>query len=121
MAHAALSRAVTIYRGDFLEGAEDAAWLWRERERLRKPYLAALRWLVRHPGDDGERSFEMLDRLLYETPFDVEAVKLRLDGMTSESRTRDATVEYERWKTAYRATVGAEAPEIWQPPLLAKC
>jgi LuxR family maltose regulon positive regulatory protein len=120
-ARAAFSRAVQTYRGDFLEGAEDAAWLWRERERLRKPYLAALRWLVRHPSDDREGSVELLDRLLDETPFDVEAVKLRLDVMTTEMRTLDATAEYARWKSAYRATLGAEAPEIWQPPVLANC
>jgi ATP/maltotriose-dependent transcriptional regulator MalT/DNA-binding SARP family transcriptional activator len=120
-ARAAFLRAVQTYRGDFLEGAEDAAWLWRERERLRKPYLAALRWLVRHPSDDFERSVALLDRLLEETPFDVEAVKLRLDVMTKDMRTLDATLEYARWKSAYRATVGAEAPEIWQPPVLANC
>ena len=120
-ANAAFLRAVTVYRGDFLEGAEDAAWLWRERDRLRKPYLAALRWLVRHPSDELERNVELLDRLLDETPFDVEAVKLRLDGMTGESRARDAAAEYERWKAAYRATVGSEAPEIWLPPALAPC
>jgi DNA-binding SARP family transcriptional activator len=111
-------RAVGAYHGEFLEGAEEAAWLWRERERVRKPYLAALRWLVRHPSDDPARNAALLDRLLEETPFDLDAVKLRLDGMARELRTRDAVAEYERWKSAYRTTVGGEAPEIWQPPLL---
>jgi ATP/maltotriose-dependent transcriptional regulator MalT/DNA-binding SARP family transcriptional activator len=109
------SRAVESYRGDFLEGAEDAAWLLRERERLRKPYLAALRWLVKNPGNDVAKRSALLDRLLDETPFDFEAVKLRLDFVTNDLGTRDAAAEYERWKVAYRATVGSEAPDIWRP------
>ena len=106
-AYAAVLQAVTTYRGDFLEGAEDAAWLWRERERLRKPYLAALRWLVRHPGDDMERSIELLDRLLDETPFDVEAVKRRLDVMTKELRAPEAAQEYARRSAPKRPRSGS--------------
>lgn len=92
----------------------------RERERLRKSYLAALRWLVHDPEADLGQGAPLLARLLEEAPFDVDAVKLRLESLMRELRTSDAAAEYDRWRNAYRASIGSEAPGIWHRPLCAE-
>jgi adenylate cyclase len=68
---AALARAVSLYRGDLLEGlALDEpwfeSWLVAERERLRELALAALAKLLRHQRDTGatEAALQTALRLL---------------------------------------------------------
>jgi len=46
-------------------------------------------------------------------PFELEAVKMRLDALCRESRVAEAKRDYEDWRSRYRAAVGADAPEIW--------
>jgi DNA-binding SARP family transcriptional activator len=116
-ARRSFSAAVDLYRGDFLEGLEDGGWQWRERERMNAACLEALRWLV--ADLEGGASFRrlMLDRLLEFAPFDIDAVRTRLELMLGEMRVEDARREYEGWKQRYRASVGSEPPELWDGPV----
>ncbi len=68
-----LQAAIDTYRGDFLDGTDDGAWILRERERLRKPYLWALRRLVRESEDDPSRHAALLARLNAEASLEGEA------------------------------------------------
>ena len=114
-ARRAFAEAVALYGGELVAGACEGAWLVRERERLRMAYLEALRSLIQLETGDAERRASYVDRLLEEVPWDVEAVRVRLGMMTTQLRTHEAEVEYERWKAAYRLTTGADAPHIWTP------
>jgi DNA-binding SARP family transcriptional activator len=106
--------AVELYRGDFLEGADDGGWQWRERERLHAACLEALRWLAAdEPGDRSVRRLA-LDRLLEFAPYDIDAVRMRLKLMVAESRIGDARRDYAEWKARYRTAVGADPPEVWE-------
>jgi len=109
--------AAELYRGEFLDGIEDGGWQWRERERLHAAALEALRWLAADPEGDPEFRRHVLERLLEIAPFEIDAVRRRLDFMTAEMRVSDARRDYDAWKARYRATVGAEPPEVWRPPL----
>jgi DNA-binding SARP family transcriptional activator len=111
--------AVDLYHGDFLEGMHEGGWQWRERERLRADCLEALRWLAQAKqrcGDlPGHR--HVVERLLEVAPFDLDAVKMRLDALWREQRHAEAERDYSEWRSRYRAAVGAEAPNIWSAPL----
>jgi LuxR family maltose regulon positive regulatory protein len=107
--------AVDLYRGDFLEGMQEGGWQWRERELLRAGCLEGLRWLAdlaREAGDVRGQRFAV-ERLLEVAPFELEAVKMRLEALCRESRVAEAKRDYEEWRSRYRAAVGADAPEIW--------
>ncbi|MDQ2858943.1 MAG: tetratricopeptide repeat protein [Candidatus Eremiobacteraeota bacterium] len=105
-----------LYRGDFVEGIDDGGWQWRERERLRAVALEALRWLSNDATRDAVFRRLMLERLLEIAPFEIQAVRQRLDLLVSELRFVDASREYEDWKRQYRNAVGRQPPEIWQGP-----
>jgi DNA-binding SARP family transcriptional activator len=106
--------ATELYRGDFLDGMDEGGWQWHERERLRAACLEALRWIASDTGEP-EAARLALERLLEVAPFDLEAVKMHLDGLVREMRVAEARRDYADWRTRYRAAVGAEAPEIWEP------
>ncbi len=108
--------AIELYRGEFLEGIEDGGWQWRERERLRASALEALRWLASDQHAEGTFRRLMLDRLLEVAPFDIDAVRMRLELMVRECRLAEARRDYEDWKARYRSSVGADPPDFWQPP-----
>ncbi len=108
--------AAELYRGEFLDGIEDDGWQWRERERLHAAALEALRWLAADAEGDPEFRRHILERLLEIAPFELDAVRRRLDLMAAELRVVDARRDYDAWKARYRATVGVEPPEIWRPP-----
>jgi ATP/maltotriose-dependent transcriptional regulator MalT/DNA-binding SARP family transcriptional activator len=105
--------AIDLYRGEFLEGIEDGGWQWRERERLRAACLEALRWLAADRGGDANLRRLALERLLDVAPFDINAVRMRLELMAAEMRHAEARRDYEEWKARYRATIGADPPEVW--------
>ena len=108
--------AVDLYGGDFLEGMQEGGWQWRERELLRAGCLEALRWLADlalRSGDVRAQRFAV-ERLLEVAPFELEAVKARLDALCRESRVVEAKRDYEEWRSRYRAAVGADAPDVWQ-------
>ena len=114
-ARANYQAAVSLYRGDFLEGMQEGGWQWRERERLRATCLEALRWLAAERTQAGDIRGRRLahERLLEVAPFDLEAVKARLDALCEESRIAEAKRDYAEWRARYLSAVGAEAPEIW--------
>ncbi len=49
----AYEKAVSLYRGDFLEDEPYAEWCWEERERLREAYLGLLSKLAALHADQG--------------------------------------------------------------------
>ncbi|HLJ83317.1 MAG TPA: BTAD domain-containing putative transcriptional regulator [Candidatus Eremiobacteraceae bacterium] len=108
--------AVDLYRGDFLEGMQEGGWQWRERELLRAGCLESLRWLADFARKTGDARAQRsaVERLLEVAPFELEAVKTRLDALCRESRIAEAKRDYEEWRSRYRAAVGAEAPDIWR-------
>jgi ATP/maltotriose-dependent transcriptional regulator MalT/DNA-binding SARP family transcriptional activator len=110
--------AVDLYRGDYLEGFADAGWQWRERERFRADCLEALRWIARDREAAGDTSGERVavEKLLEVSPFDLDAVRMRLDALVRERRGDEAVRDYAAWRARYRQTVGAEAPAIWDAP-----
>lgn len=114
-ARAEYRSAVDLYRGEYLEGFVDAGWQWRERERVRADILEALRWLARDceaVGDaPGERA--AVEKLLEVSPFDLDAVRMRLDALVRERRAEDALRDYAAWRVRYKQTVGTDAPPIW--------
>ena len=112
----AYRKAAELYRGEFLDGMEDGGWQWRERERLRAAALETLRWLSLDDAGDATFRRLVLDRLLEVAPFDIDAVRLRLDLMIAERRAGDARRDYADWRARYRSSVGVEAPAIWTSP-----
>ena len=107
-----------LYRGDFLDSMHEGGWQWRERERLRATCIEALRWLAkdREEAHDAAGQRLVVDRLLEVAPFDLTAVKMRLDALSREMRVSEARRDYQEWRARYKAAVGAEAPDIWHAP-----
>lgn len=108
--------AIECYRGEFLDGMADGGWQWRERERLRADFLEALRYVAADRAAETTFRLAMLDRLLDVAPFDLEAIRMRLDLMVVARRTAEARRDYEAWKARYRDAVGTDAPEVWHAP-----
>lgn len=107
--------AIDLYRGEYLEGFADAGWQWRERERLRADCLEALRWLARDREAAGDATGEriVVEKLLEVSPFDLDAVRMRLDALVRERRGDEAVRDYAAWRSRYKQTVGADAPAVW--------
>jgi DNA-binding SARP family transcriptional activator len=112
-ARRAYAGAIEIYRGDFMDGFEDGNWQWRDRERLRAAFLEALRWLAHDADGETLARSSAIDRLLETTPFDIDAIRLRLELMAASHQLSEARRTYEDWKARYRAAVGPDPPEVW--------
>ena len=110
--------AVDLYRGDFLEGMQEGGWQWHERERLRAACIEALRWIAqdREAARDATGLRLAVERILEIAPFDLEAVRMRLEALAAELRFAEAERDYAAWRERYRAAVGAEAPDFWKSP-----
>jgi ATP/maltotriose-dependent transcriptional regulator MalT/DNA-binding SARP family transcriptional activator len=108
--------AAELYRGEFLDGIEDGGWQWRERERLRAACLEALRWLAADTQTEAAGRQLVLDRLLEIAPFDIDAVRRRLDLMAADHRVAEARRDYDEWRLRYRSVVGADPPDVWNVP-----
>jgi LuxR family maltose regulon positive regulatory protein len=110
--------ATDLYHGDFLEGLHEGGWQWHERDRLRAACLDALRWIAQARRSSGDLAGHRraVERLLEVAPFDLEAVKMRLDALWREQRGAEAERDYREWRNRYRSAVGADAPEIWTAP-----
>jgi DNA-binding SARP family transcriptional activator/tetratricopeptide (TPR) repeat protein len=112
-ARAAYLAAMELYGGEFLDGLDEGDWQWRERERLRAGAAEALRWLAQDRAADRALRRLALDRLLEIAPYDIEAVRARLDALVEEGRPGDAEREYAAWRRRYRGVVGADPPVVW--------
>ena len=108
--------AADLYRGDFLEGMQEGGWQWHERERLRAACIEALRWIAqnREAAHDATGLRLAVERILEVAPFDLEAVRMRLDALIGEMRFAEAEQDYAAWRARYRGAVGAEAPDFWK-------
>ena len=117
-ARQAYEAAAQLYRGDFLDGMHEGGWQWRERERLRASCIEALRWIASECETAGDRAGhrQTVERLLEVSPFDLDAVKMRLEALCREMRFSEAARDYEDWRGRYRAAVGADPPEVWKAP-----
>jgi LuxR family maltose regulon positive regulatory protein len=117
-ASAAYADALAIYAGDLLDGFEDGVWHLRERARLRDGALEAARTLIGDTTADDDVRARAIDRLLQLAPFDVEAMRARLERLTAARRIGEARTEYEHWRERYVAAFGDPPPEFWQAPRL---
>lgn len=118
-ARAAYADALEAYRGDLLDGYEDGTWHLRERARLRDAALEAARALVADSQTSEAVRSRAIERLLQLAPFDVDAMRARLDGLAAARRIGEARGEYDRWRQRYTEVFGDAPPEFWQPPRLA--
>ncbi|MBD5636104.1 MAG: winged helix-turn-helix domain-containing protein, partial [Candidatus Eremiobacteraeota bacterium] len=101
-ARMAYGEAIALYVGEFLDGYDDGDGQWRERERSSADAVEALRWLASDAAADRTLRRNALDRLLEIAPYDIEAVRTRLEALADEGRTSDAEREYDAWRRRYR-------------------
>ncbi len=112
---ASYARIALAYTGDLLDGFLDP-WPQRERERFRGVALEALRAVLERERDPATR-LTLIDRVLDIAPFDVAAVRERLDALAADARLPDARRAYRAWRERYRDSLGDEAPDVWSPPV----
>ncbi|MEO6991073.1 MAG: hypothetical protein ABI346_04690, partial [Candidatus Baltobacteraceae bacterium] len=74
--------------------------------------LETLRWIAVDATDEVAGRLA-LERLLTIAPFDLEAVRMRLDLLVRERRVAEARRDYAEWRARYLATVGTDPPEVW--------
>ncbi len=109
-AEAALRRAATLYRGDFLADEPDAEWALPERARLRVLAGRVLRALagIRVRAGELEAASELLQRLAELEPLDVEAQRQLLTLLLRRGRRSEAARRYEVVARRFRRAFGEE-------------
>jgi len=109
-AEAALLRAATLYRGDFLADEPDAEWALPERARLRALAGRVLRALagIRVRAGELEAASELLQRLAELEPLDVEAQRQLLTLLLRRGRRSEAARRYEVVARRFRRAFGEE-------------
>jgi DNA-binding SARP family transcriptional activator len=120
-AEAALARAATLYRGDFLADEPDAEWAMRERDRLRAlagRVLRALAGMYLRAGELDAASDHLL-RLADLEPLDVDAQRQMLTLLLRRGRRTEATRRYEvvcrRFRRAFGEEPSFELAELAKP------
>ena len=117
-AEAALARAATLYRGDFLADEPDAEWALPERARLRSLAGRVLRSLagIRVRAGELDAASELLQRLAELEPLDVEAQRQLLTLLLRRGRRTEAARRYEvvarRFRRAFGEEPGFELSEL---------
>ena len=108
----ALTRAVTLYRGDFLSDEPYAEWAFAERDRLRDLAGQALRTLadVKQSTGDLEGATEQLHRLAELEPFDMNIQRELLVLLLRRGRHTEAQRRHEVVRRRYRRTFGEDPP-----------
>lgn len=111
-AEPALTRAVALYRGDFLSDEPYAEWAFPERDRLRDLAGKALRSLahVKRAMGDLEGATEQMHRLAELEPFDLDIQREHLALLVRRGRHADAQRRHEIVRRRYRRTFGEEPP-----------
>jgi DNA-binding SARP family transcriptional activator len=120
-AEAALARAASLYRGDFLVDEPDADWAVAERDRLRTLAGRVLRALAGLHVRAGEldAASENLLRLADLEPLDVDAQRQMLTLLMRRGRRTEATRRYEvvcrRFRRAFGEEPSFELAELARP------
>jgi len=109
-AEAALGRAASLYRGDFLADELDADWAVAERDRLRTLAGRVLRALAGLHVRAGEldAASENLQRLAELEPLDVDAQRQMLTLLLRRGRRTEAARRYEVVCRRFRRAFGEE-------------
>ncbi len=117
-AEAALARAASLYRGDFLADEPDAEWALPERGRLRSLAGRVLRALagIRVRAGELDAASELLGRLAELEPLDIEAQRQLLTLLLRRGRRSEAARRYEvvarRFRRAFGEEPGFELSEL---------
>ena len=91
----ALVEAVTLYRGDLLEGCYDE-WVLRERDRLAELHLTALaRLVVWYQGRDAEAALQHARLILDRDPLREDVHRAAIRAYADLGRRNDALHQYE--------------------------
>jgi DNA-binding SARP family transcriptional activator len=120
-AEAALARAASLYRGDFLADEPDAEWAVPERDRLRTIAGRVLRGLAGLHVRAGEldAASENLQRLADLEPLDIEAQRQMLTLLLRRGRRTEAARRYEvvcrRFRRAFGEEPSFELAELARP------
>lgn len=111
-AEAGLTRAVALYRGDFLSDEPYAEWAFSERDRLRDLAGQALRGLaeVKTAADDLEGATEQLVRLAELEPLDMDVQRDLLAILLRRGRHAEAHRRHEIVRRRYKRAFGEEPP-----------
>lgn len=111
-AELALTRAVALYRSDFLADEPYAEWAFGERDRLRDLAAQALRGLVDAKTETGdlEGATEQLHRLAELEPLDMDVQRDLLGLLLRRGRRAEAARRHEIVRRRYRRTFGEEPP-----------
>ncbi len=111
-AEAALSRAVGLYRGDFLAEEIYADWAFGERDRLRELAGQALRGLheLKVEAGDLDGATEQLQRLGELEPYDLEVHRDLMALLVRRGRHPEAARRDELMRRRYRKMFGTDPP-----------
>lgn len=111
-AEAVFSRAVGLYRGDFLAEEIYAEWSFGERDRMREMAGQALRGLsdLKAAAGDLEGATEQLHRLGELEPYDVAVHRDLLTLLVRRGRHPEAARRHDLMRRRYRKTFGEEPP-----------
>ena len=111
-AEAALTRAVGLYRGDFLAEEIYAEWAFGERDRLREMAAQALRNLseIKAGQGDLEAATEQLHRLAELEPYDMDVQRDLLGMLVRRGRHAEAARRHDLLRRRYLKTFGTEPP-----------
>ena len=111
-AEAGLSRAVGLYRGDYLSEEIYAEWAFGERDRLREMAAQALRGLaeIKAAHGDLEGATEQLHRLGELEPYDMDVQRDLLRMLVRRGRHAEAARRHELLRRRYLKTFGEEPP-----------
>ena len=109
---AAFTRAVDLYRGDFLGEEPYAEWAFGERDRYRDLAAQALRGLadLQQRAGDFEAAAQGLHRLAELEPLDLDAQRELLALLVRRGRHPDAARRYEVVRRRWERTFGESLP-----------
>jgi len=104
-----LERAITLYRGDFLEDEQELAWAAMERERLRARYLDALRRVAEIKLDRGDpmAAAALAGRGIAIAPLAEPLWRILMLAQARSGDTAGALQSYERYRHLLDHELGA--------------
>ncbi len=104
-----LERAITLYRGDFLEDEQELAWAAMEREQLRARYLDALRRVAEIKLDRGDpmAAAALASRGIAIAPLAEPLWRILMLAQARSGDTAGALQSYERYRHLLDHELGA--------------